>query len=332
MSIEVKCQTCGKLFKVKPYRADTAKYCSHKCRQKQVEIKCEYCGKKFQLVANRAEKAKFCSPECFQKSGGPRDKKVTSTCQTCGKIFKIKPSVLEKGHGKFCSLECRYPPKIETKCLQCGKIFKTHPFRIRDGIKFCSKKCHNKSLEQKVTITCEICGKIIISQPAIIKRGRRFCSLQCFAKSREDQVDRICKNCGKYFKVRIGIIKSGQGKFCSKKCQNEYSIGEHASGWKGGISFEPYCSKFNEKFKERVRNFWKRKCGICNKRESEENMRLHVHHVNYEKMVCCNDTPPLFIPLCHSCHSKTNSNRIGWEFNLTEYIMIYFDGESYLKK
>lgn len=99
--------------------------------------------------------------------------------------------------------------------------------------------------------------------------------------------------------------------------------------WRGGTSFGKYCPKFNPKFKERVREFWGRKCGICGRIESTLSRKLSVHHVNYEKMSCCNDAPPLFIPLCNACHTKTNFKREYWEHSLTEFIMIYFDGDSY---
>lgn len=102
--------------------------------------------------------------------------------------------------------------------------------------------------------------------------------------------------------------------------------------WKGGIKFEPYCHLFNEEFKERVRDFWGRKCGICGTSEIQNNQRLSVHHVNYDKKVCCNTTKPLFIPLCKTCHSKTNHNREYWEECLSNFIMIWFSGDCYLEK
>ena len=106
--------------------------------------------------------------------------------------------------------------------------------------------------------------------------------------------------------------------------------GKFHSNWKGGISFGPYCPKFNEEFRERVREFWQRKCGICGMAEEENFGRLSVHHVNYDKKACCDNIPPLFIPLCSSCHAKTNHNRELWENYLTSYIMVWFDGESYI--
>ena len=109
--------------------------------------------------------------------------------------------------------------------------------------------------------------------------------------------------------------------------------GENNPNWKDGRSFEPYCHKFNENFKERCRKYLKRKCGICGLSESENiikwGQKLSVHHVNYNKDALCKDGSNLFIPLCRKCHSKTNTNRRWWEIYLTNYLMIWFNGETY---
>jgi hypothetical protein len=100
--------------------------------------------------------------------------------------------------------------------------------------------------------------------------------------------------------------------------------------WRGGVSFEPYCPKFNEEFKERIRNFFRRRCVLCKLLEEENGCRLHVHHVNYYKMTCCDNTAPMFAALCHSCHSWTNHHREEAESKLTEIINQQYDGKSYL--
>lgn len=97
----------------------------------------------------------------------------------------------------------------------------------------------------------------------------------------------------------------------SKKVEGRF--GTSSPNWKGGISFDPYCIKFTKEFKERVREFFDRKCYVCGKSEEGLGRKLDIHHVNYDKMVCCNNVKPLFVPLCRSCHSKTGSDRESWE-------------------
>lgn len=97
--------------------------------------------------------------------------------------------------------------------------------------------------------------------------------------------------------------------------------GENSVHWKGGISFEPYCPKFNKKFKESIRNKFERKCFLCNKPETDNGKKLCVHHVNYDKNCLCNDIKCEFVPLCNSCHSKTNNNREYYENMITEKLL-----------
>ena len=111
--------------------------------------------------------------------------------------------------------------------------------------------------------------------------------------------------------------------------------GELAPTWKGGVSFEPYCVKFNREFKERVRAFFKYKCMMpgCGHVWQPGERRLSVHHVNYNKMVCCNDVKPLFVPVCpNGCHNKTNHNRDHWERVFTDIITRDYNGQCYIPK
>lgn len=106
--------------------------------------------------------------------------------------------------------------------------------------------------------------------------------------------------------------------------------GEKSPMWKGGVSFEPYCYMFNRPFKNRVRARYDYVCVECGKTQEEKGRLLDVHHVNYDKMVCCNSTKPLFVALCHSCNSKANGNRDYWEKYYTEIINEKYDGICYL--
>lgn len=89
--------------------------------------------------------------------------------------------------------------------------------------------------------------------------------------------------------------------------------GEKSPVWRGGTSFEPYCHKFNEAFKESIRDKFGRVCFLCPTTEEENGRKLCVHHVNYNKDCLCSDADCEFVPLCDSCHSKTNHNRDYWE-------------------
>ena len=105
--------------------------------------------------------------------------------------------------------------------------------------------------------------------------------------------------------------------------------GEKSSAWKGGLSYIPYCYKFNYEFKELIRTKFDRKCFICHKEEKDNsNKKLFVHHIDYDKLDICNGKIWPFVPLCNSCHSKTNHNRWYW-FNLLINYWISKYGLSY---
>jgi len=95
--------------------------------------------------------------------------------------------------------------------------------------------------------------------------------------------------------------------------QAEIKTGELNPNWQGGASFEPYCHKFNDRFKERIRDQFNRLCFMCGKPEKENGRKLSVHHINYDKDCLCNNLKCEFVPLCDSCHGKTGSHRDDWE-------------------
>lgn len=114
---------------------------------------------------------------------------------------------------------------------------------------------------------------------------------------------------GKQTKPFSGKHKKKMSEAAIKRYKNP----ENNPNWKGGISFEPYCEKFDDEFKERVREYWNRKCVLCDKDENVNKRKLNVHHVTYNKDTCCDNSIPLFITLCNSCHSKVHNNREYWK-------------------
>lgn len=100
----------------------------------------------------------------------------------------------------------------------------------------------------------------------------------------------------------------------------------------GLVSF-PYCSKFNGVFKEKIRGEFNRECFICGLSEELNGKKLPIHHVNYNKDCLCDDSFCYFVPLCNSCHSRTNNNREFWEKLLTnccedQEMKKYFDNKN----
>jgi hypothetical protein len=119
-------------------------------------------------------------------------------------------------------------------------------------------------------------------------------------------------------------VKQGKAKYCSRICyaisqknktlsqrtrkkMSNSRLGDKNPRWLGGISFFPYCQKFNDAFKECVRNRFDRKCFLC--KASENGHKHHVHHIDYNKNSICNGQEWAFVPLCRKHHTWTTNHR-----------------------
>ena len=94
-----------------------------------------------------------------------------------------------------------------------------------------------------------------------------------------------------------------QGRRCPT-CWAIKNFGKESSGWKGGISKEPYCKDWTKDLKEFIKERDDYKCmnPDCLKKDD----MLHVHHINYNKKSC---GPENLITVCRSCNSRANSDR-----------------------
>lgn len=147
--MEVKCETCGKLFeksKGRLSRTRTGKhYCSQVCyRENPIitqektgrEIECDFCGSIVYKSWAQLERSKtgnhFCSKQCSQSF---ISKQVRSNhnvvCDNCSKPFRKSPSTI--GERNYCSRECwkegvrSFGPTFYRKfkketCERCGFI------------------------------------------------------------------------------------------------------------------------------------------------------------------------------------------------------------------
>lgn len=285
------------------------------------------------------------------------NKKIISACDDCGKIR-------ESGKNEYCALchSCSHKGSksslwkggpITRVCGICGKSFLADLSQIKKGWgKYCSRKCMGMAQSKyrkgknntnwkggAVKRICKECGEGFFIPPSWIKKGGgTFCSLKCrdlaFSKNNKGpnsplwkggKVKRVCKNCKIPFYVYPSRIRGGWGAFCSNECRILFNRGKNSPAWKGGISFEPYCSKFNEEFKKYIRAKFDNVCFLCGKTEEENGRKLDVHHVNYDKNCGCAETKEdkkaedescQFVPLCRSCNSKVNKNRALWELRI----------------
>jgi hypothetical protein len=90
----------------------------------------------------------------------------------------------------------------------------------------------------------------------------------------------------------------------------EAHSGHNCHLWRGGVSKEERGTEWTRTLKESVRERYSRCCAWCGKTESEEGKKLAVHHIDYDKQ---NNEESNLVPLCNSCHSRTNLNRKAWE-------------------
>ena len=380
--ITVTCQECGKNFEAASYviRQGKGKYCSRRCLARaQSKIVgenhpnwkpdnnhiCAVCGKEFH---SNNKSPSFCSIECKSRFQSTHNRgannpfykgKIKRNCQTCGKEFEVYPSRVEYGQGKFCSKECMISRTIK-QCEECGKEMLVTPFQLKYGWgKYCSRLCQDKgrsknirgknhpNYKEKVPIICQTCKKTFF-----VNQGRatsaKYCSIEC----EKDRIKSNCLLCGTEFETTKSRIKGKRGYYCCQKCYykdrtNRFS-GENSSSWQGGISFEPYCPKFNNKFRERVRAWYNYQCSNCEQPQNEEK-KLCVHHVYYNKQACCEQNengeyiynidgeqvkvignPNKFVALCRSCHTKTNHNRVYWARYFEDIINSWYGGRSWL--
>ena len=255
--------------------------------------------------------------------------KITRICETCRKEFEVeRHQVINHNRGRFCSRECSKNGEIRT-CEYCGKKFyKCRSHIARGDGHFCSHKCQAAKCKEdtNITITCERCGKPFTVKQRQLDRGTKFCSKSC-ARGNNTYVTKECKNCGKKFKIRSCYIKYNHGTFCSNKCRYDYFIGPNCPAWKGGLSFEKYCWKFNEKTKEAVRERFGRKCYLCKMPEIDNNGRkLNIHHCDYQKSAGCAGLLWSLLPLCNRDHSRTNHNRWYWFCLLRDFWIYKYPG------
>jgi len=144
--------------------------------------------------------------------------------------------------------------------------------------------------------SCGCCKEKLISE----KAKERF-------KNQENH-----PNFGKKF------TKERRQKMSETRIENGLSKGKNNPNWQNGKSFEIYPQEFCKELKQQIyeRDNYKCQCPDCNL----ENIKLMVHHIDYNKK---NNNPDNLITLCNSCHSKTiGKNSRGYYIDYYQNVMI----------
>lgn len=213
----------------------------------------------------------------------------------CGKEKSINGSSLKSKKTQSCG------------CLQKERNYKAH-FKDLTGKVFgrltvIENKAENAPQKALWLCFCS-CGNKTLSTSNLLNSGHK-------------------RSCGCLRSENVSKIVTKRNK---EKC------GENSPNWRGGISFEPYCPKFNKDLRKRIRSFFNNECVICGKTAEENRRQLSCHHVEYDKKACCDGKPVHFATLCTSCHAKTNQDRIRWESMLHRIINEIYEGKSYYTK
>ncbi len=132
-------------------------------------------------------------------------------------------------------------------------------------------------------------------------KGTHCMTTTSFKKGHSLNIGRVPWNKGK--KTGISGMK---GKHHTIESIKKVS-GENSPNWRGGLSFEPYCHKFNNQLKKRIRDRDNHTCRLCG--EKENGHKLDVHHIHYDRPNC----DPDLITLCRKCNARVNGNRNYFE-------------------
>jgi len=194
-------------------------------------------------------------------------------------------------------------------CEYCGK-------EIKDGTRYCHG--HNNGGKHFSEVHKR---KIGLSNEGKIRSKETIKKLEDSHKNQNKGIP-----CPEDRKLKIS--KSEMGKIVldetRKKIRDNHAdmSGDKNPNWQGGISFEPYCFKFNEITKRKIRARDNYQCQmpgcLCSQLESLVLYKkvLTVHHIHYDKPNC----KPDLITLCISCNSKVNKNRNYWEEFFTKIL------------
>lgn len=319
------CKICNKEFLAEKNNTRPRKYCSKKCQGEGVKMgfksTCHYCGIEIYVQNYKKNQDRhYCSNDCKFKENGiqnigktpPNKNHFTRNCLICGKEFLVTHT--NRKH-KYCSRECGFkrPQNIAKKgnykpCKTCNKEFYVTPSQ-ENRAKYCSTDCMYKDLsvrfngrkhteETKQKLTGLKHSEETRKKQSLAKKGKPN-----WRKGKLTITIKQCPVCN----IKFASDFKNRHKYCSQKCKETGSAKESKTRLKSGKENPNYIDgksifypKEFRKMKKFIKEIYK-ECSLCFKEKP-----LAIHHIDYDKN---NNDIKNLIPLCHSCHSKTNHKR-----------------------
>jgi len=201
---------------------------------------------------------------------------IECKCLECEKEFKVKPYIIKRGRGKFCCKKCQYAWMSKNNCGEKNPNYNNRWSEDRKK-EFSESRMGENNPFYKGVVSEEHKLKLIN-----IRAGKPLTDNQKL-KLRE---------------FHLGLTASDETKYKMHLAHK----GEKSNLWKGGISFLPYCDKFDNHRKKSTRKFFGA-CICCGNIAYIQ--ELDVHHIDHDKEQGCNGKPFNLVPLCKHCHSRS---------------------------
>jgi hypothetical protein len=148
--IDISCKACQKIFRVRPYRKDKAKFCSREClnhiQYEKYELICKGCDKPFEVSGSRKDKS-FCSLDCKSIKA-----KTTKERRKQQKAAKIR----SRGHIKGRNLKANLSLIKPIECESCG--YNLHSFCI--DVHHKDENPNNNNINN-LALLCAMCHRML---------------------------------------------------------------------------------------------------------------------------------------------------------------------------
>lgn len=265
---------------------------------------CQECGKeKTEYWQRRYALCVQCSN---QRQKDSAVKKKYSACVDCGKP-KAKPNYNPR--CRSCSKR-----KLEwfDSCIDCGMPKITRKQKASPRCVVCSNKANAAPIHEYYT-HCVDCGE---EKPRNIYPRCKPCSKKLLWEDLDYQEKQEAYRDDPEFlrkqsesKLELWSDPEFHAKHAARLAKRNRAAAYPNREGRYGL-------EFNEDLKEQIRERDGRKCQLCGKTRKKRGKKLHVHHINYDKL---DSSAGNLIALCNKCHVRTNWDRDFWLQVFTKY-------------